>query len=719
MATAGSIVIDLLMRTGAFETDSKRAEKRLKELQKSAKQFGVAVGGAVLTAGAALTTVTVQAINFADQIDEMSQRLGVSTEQLSGWAYAAKLSGTNFETLTSAIPKLSKNMAAAQEEGSRLSELFKTLGVATVDAQGNLRDVEDVLPELADRFKALDNDTLEAALAMELFGRSGAEMLEFLNKGSDGIRDLTDRAAELGIVIGSDTAANAAEFKDRLDDLNALASSLGLQISEKLLPTLIELVENLAELTREGDLAAKTGESVEHALRGIGLTGQLAVDGVQALTNAALGLYNTMEGLIRLSPPGWLMSLADGRTAGDAFGDAGAAFGAAKDSGAETRFNLFGTPLPGGSTAPAGPRSPDRRGSGVRGGGKRWADSAAAASSDEGLERRLAGFLEKPTGGTVGGGSKKSEAEMEAERLQQAYDSLSESLARQQFLLGKTGEEAQVRYEIELGSLQELEPALKDQLLAKAALLDAEIAAREEAEKQEELDKRATEAFEQMNGSILEQIELIGMSADEQEIFNNLAWAGVDAESARGQEIIRNTERLQQMREQMQDQIEAMDAVRDAGREFLGDLFDGSKSFKDAFLDALDSIHQRLLQMIADNLIEQLLGKDGDPGGGAAGDWLGNLFGAFFGGAKAGGGDTIAGRGYLVGEEGPELFVPRTAGTVIPAHETAAMGRGGRGGTVVVNNAFNMPGRYDMRTQAQIAADVARIQQKQTARGTA
>lgn len=699
MATAGSIVIDLLMRTGAFETDSKRAEKRLKELQKTAKQFGVAVGAAVVTAGTALTAVTIQAINFADQIDEMSQRLGVSTEQLSGWAYAAKLSGTSFESLTNAIPKLSKNLAAAQVEGSRMSELFKTLGVATVDAAGNLRDVEDVLPDLADRFQALDNDTLEAALAMEVFGRSGAELLEFLNKGSGGIKELTDRAAELGIVIGSDTAGNAAQFKDRLDDLQAVASALGLQVADRLLPAMIELVEQFSDLAKEGDLATGIADGIESSFNV--LTGTVTVlhAAVKGVIFDLIALYNLADGLSRIGPMGWAKEAADGRSSEDAFRDAGVARDMA--AGQSARIDAV---FSGGA-----PRSQAIE----------WIDPPKPGPAPVN-ESSLNAFLANPTGAKPKGGkAKKSEAELEAERLQQAYDSLSESLERQQFMLGKVGEEAQVRYEIELGSLQNLTPALKDELLAKAALLDAEIAAREEAEKQEELDKRAAEAFEQMNGAILEQIELIGMSADEQEIFNNLAWAGVTAESARGQEIIANTKRLQELRDVMDDQIEAMDAVRDAGRDFLGDLFDGSKSFKDAFVDALDSIQQRLLQMIADNLIEQLLGKDGDPGGGAAGNWLGDLFGAFFGGAKAGGGDTIAGRGYLIGEQGPEMFVPRTAGTIIPAAETAAMARGGRGGSTVNNVTFVLPGRNDLRSEQQRQADLARVTGRQLARGTA
>jgi len=191
MATAGSIVVDLLMRTGSFETDTARAEKRLKQLQRqiddTAKKIGTAFGAGVAVAVGALATLTIQSVNYADQLDELSNRLGISTEQLSAWGYAAKLTGSDLDSLASTIPRLSKNLAGALDEGSRQADLFKALGIEVTDAAGRLRDVEDVLPEIADRFKELKNDTTEAALAQELFGKSGAEFLEFLNLGSDGL----------------------------------------------------------------------------------------------------------------------------------------------------------------------------------------------------------------------------------------------------------------------------------------------------------------------------------------------------------------------------------------------------------------------------------------------------------------------------------------------------------------------------------------------------
>src|SRR5690606_26345258 len=140
---------------------------------------------------------------------------------------------------------------------SKMGEIFAALGISIRDAvTGELRSAKDVLPEIADRFKALDNQTTETALAMQLFGRSGADLLEFLNRGSDGIAELEDELASLGGVISNDTAAAAAEFKDELDRLKIMGQGLGLQIAQKLLPTLIDTVQKFRQLVKEGDLVA-------------------------------------------------------------------------------------------------------------------------------------------------------------------------------------------------------------------------------------------------------------------------------------------------------------------------------------------------------------------------------------------------------------------------------------------------------------------------------
>ena len=77
---AGSIVVDLLMRTGAFETDTKRAEKALKKFEAEAKKVGAAVGVAFTAAVAGAAALVKSQINVADAANKAAQSAGVSTE---------------------------------------------------------------------------------------------------------------------------------------------------------------------------------------------------------------------------------------------------------------------------------------------------------------------------------------------------------------------------------------------------------------------------------------------------------------------------------------------------------------------------------------------------------------------------------------------------------------------------------------------------------------
>lgn len=683
----GSLTIDLILKTGAFATDVAKAEGKLSSLAKSANKFGFAIGAAASGAIASVAALTVQAVNFADELNDMSQKTGVSAEVLSAWGYAAKQSGSDIEALSAALPKFSKNIDAAADEGSRQANLFKTLGISVKDAQGNLRSVEQLLPEVADRFKALDNETTETALAMELFGKSGADLKQFLENGSSGLKELTERAKELGVVVGQDTVNAADSFNDKLSDLKAIALGFGLDIAAKLLPALNDTVDKLIDIAKEGNLAANAVDVISAAFSaGVGTinlynraVASLSIE-IERVVNSAKGLGEVMA---NLGPQGLFQkgSVAEGLRKMQA-----------ADAEAAKQWEQLNA----------------SQGKGLFSGVTATVTHTSKAE-EERLKRlkeqqdRLNAFFANPTGRTGGKSAKtgKSDAEREAERLLAQYERLKASLKEQGDLYGKTTEAARLRYQLENTDLANLTQAQKDELIVLAERLDF---LDREKEMQEKLD-RETESFNEMNDAILDQVAFLGKSADELEIIANLSRAGVAAESERGQIIIANTQALQAQREAMNDQIAAMDAVRGAGQDFLYDWTSGTKSFKDSFLDALDSIHQRILQMIAENLMDKLFGKQGDPASGSAGGFLSSIFGSLFGGARAGGGNVFGNRAYLVGEQGPEMFVPSTAGAILPASATS---RALRGNGVQQTNNFIVQGRIDRRTQDQIAQDVGR-----------
>ena len=165
MATAGSVVVDLLLKTGSFTTDAARAEKSLQNLQKTASSAATGIGKAFagiaagvvagLSIGSAVSSFVQgvnTAIDYADQLGDMSEKFGLSTEKLSAWGYAAKMSGTDLNTLAGSIPRFSKAVAQAADETSKAGRMFDALGIKVKDQAGNLRSVESQLPEVADRF---------------------------------------------------------------------------------------------------------------------------------------------------------------------------------------------------------------------------------------------------------------------------------------------------------------------------------------------------------------------------------------------------------------------------------------------------------------------------------------------------------------------------------------------------------------------------------------
>jgi hypothetical protein len=253
---AASIVVDLLMKTGSFETDTKRAEKALANFERKAKETGKAVGLAFVAAGTAIAASVKLSIDSFDELSKAAQKIGVSTEALSALKYAADLSDVSFESLQTAIGKLSVNIENFREGAKSAVDTFNKIGLdptqfATTDA---------LLSEIADKFAALPDGAQKSALAVELFGKAGRDLIPFLNQGKDGIKQLTDEAAKLGVVISTQTGAAAEQFNDNLTRLKTAVTGFRSQLAIELLPTLTDVSNAFIEVSTQSiNLKNETG----------------------------------------------------------------------------------------------------------------------------------------------------------------------------------------------------------------------------------------------------------------------------------------------------------------------------------------------------------------------------------------------------------------------------------------------------------------------------
>jgi hypothetical protein len=202
--------------------------------------------------GTALTTPFVLAAkSFADmgsELVDMSQRTGVSAEALSELGYAAEQSGADLETLEGGLRKMQKFVVGAAGGSKEARDALGKLGLSVADFKALAP--EDQFKLIADRLAGIANPTQRAALAMEVFGKSGTKLLPLFADGAQGIEALQQKARDLGLTISNEDAAAAEEFGDTLDTLWKVIKRAAFVVGSALAPALKDLAEWLTRAAK-------------------------------------------------------------------------------------------------------------------------------------------------------------------------------------------------------------------------------------------------------------------------------------------------------------------------------------------------------------------------------------------------------------------------------------------------------------------------------------
>lgn len=264
---AGAVIGALRVVIGA---DSAALDKGLKDAQGSLAGFSKAIGTTLTVAAAALATaagamaVAIKgAVNEADNLGKMAQKVGVPVEELSKLKLAADLSDVSMETLGKSMGKLSKNMVEAAANGlSEANKGFAAMGITVKNTDGTLKTSGQVLEEVAGKFEGYKDGAQKTALAMAIFGKAGAEMIPLLNAGRDGLREAGEEAEKFGIVIDSKTAKSAEAFNDNLTRLGKVKDGIILKITAHLLPAMERLSQSFVDAAKDGNIVKIASEGI-------------------------------------------------------------------------------------------------------------------------------------------------------------------------------------------------------------------------------------------------------------------------------------------------------------------------------------------------------------------------------------------------------------------------------------------------------------------------
>lgn len=789
----GTLTLDLIAKIAGFTGPLSQAEREMKQrtdaMNKMAYDFGYSIGSALKTAalgfvsfagvtvsvGAALESVHA-AIDRADKLNDFTQRLGVSAEQMSGWGYAAKQTGTDIDALGVGFKKLQAAMTDGLDKKSEKGRLFAALGVSVTDATGKMKTLEQIVPEIADKFSGLTDDALKTKIAIELFGKSGTDLMEFLSSGSKGLKDMTDRAKELGIIISQETASAADNFNDKLTDIHAITQAWSQSVAADLLP----LLNSLADLMLDG---AKKTDKIKDSTNGAVQVFTYLVDIVSAVVNIAqlagitisamgVAIDKSAEAVDRLRH-------ADFAGALDAYkGLIDNAKQYKKDADDLLNAPLAGEKMRANIAAQKAAKA-------ANGAVVLSSTSTGASAEFEALARAQARERDRKLYDFFGGNdkpgkTKKPKADHSAERISDELARMQDAQEKWADQLVKKDNPIAAEFSDRLRQIGDMAARAKkigvpqaeiDKFTASMKAYATQIQSEELQKYQQEFNDQTAEMAAQMGGpataaayrfntairdldkqlslhlitqdmydkrkaqevgqrdfgatsmiqDLQDQIKFIGMTNEQQEIYNNLKRSGAEANSDYEKSIISLTKQKEQM-------LQLRQSADDIGNAF-GDMFvsisDGSKKPKDALKAFFDDIEHIMLQWMAKQLAEkvskslmdmnnaanQSSASGGGSGSSGNGFWgaVGSILSSWLGSSsgRASGGAVGANTLYRVNERGPELLsvsgkdylmMGSSGGYVTPNNR---LGSGSGGFTQVINNNYSAP--TDPRTQQQIA----------------
>lgn len=637
----GSIVIDLLLRTGAFETDTKKAERRLKEMEQTAKKVGAAIGTMAVAVGSATAIMIRNAISSMDQLNKMAQQIGVATEELTSLRYAAEqMANVTAGQFDMALRRMNRRISEAAAGGGPAADALKRMGLearelARLSPDEQFRKFAEAIRQTSTQGERLRN-------VMALMDTEGMPLVAMMQQGGDAIRAVEEEAVRLGVTIGTDAANAASDFESNMTRLKSALAGVTRQVAADLLPDLVSLTDEMVRAGTEGDKLASTATKIADGIRVIadaamfiGRIFNVAGNAIATLTAYVDALYKSLHGLLTFNwsklregihlaltgTVGFMENTGIGmpdpvRDLSPIFSDEGAA--------PDSMFRMSEAELA----------------------MQRARDAAAEAAE---AARREAEARAAASAAAAAGAKQRAEAER---ALAEAIREVEEADRK-----AREAEMAAEQYRLDwLNRIDDLTASIDGRaavatLEFRRALADANAALATGVITMDEYQRYAQALGQRLSGVVAE----VDTATGEMTVFAEQAARNIQS--------------------------------------FLGeatfDLLDGK------FKDIASSFSEMIKRMLAEIASSRILDMLAQIGKNNSGTWWGSMLGGLSG-TRANGGNVASGGTYLVGERGPELLrMGPSSGTIVPNH---ALGGGGVR-VQVINNGPPVQAQASSETQ--------------------
>jgi methyl-accepting chemotaxis protein len=183
---------------------------------------------------------------FAGQIDDLAKasgRLGLTVNELQSLQFAAGQTGVSSDELNKSLERFSRSIGETAQGIGSAKEEFEQLGISVKNADGSLKPTTTLLNEVSDGLKDVSDPAERVRIAFDLFGRSGAKLINTLKGGSESLTELRDRFNDITIALTEDQAKAVEAANDGFDRLGKTFVSFGQSITATVLPGIQHVAE--------------------------------------------------------------------------------------------------------------------------------------------------------------------------------------------------------------------------------------------------------------------------------------------------------------------------------------------------------------------------------------------------------------------------------------------------------------------------------------------
>jgi len=303
MAETQIIVSAKDLASDVFTGIGRNVESLKSKLELAEKYIPFAgLASAAYLSGGALKEMVEGTIESMDHLYKLSQQVGMTVEEITGYSYAAKLADISTETFVKSVEKLSKNMVGAvggvsegmdsmASGGNKVRAALVALGFTQKDIIAGQQNMPAFLGKIADKFHGAEDGATKTAIAMMLFGKSGANMIPLLNQGGQAIADMRKEAEEMGLVFGNNLGKQAEEINDNFKSLHARIDGFKILLMTGATPAITDFSAYMLHSAKNTESLNDKLVGIEKTTRGIAFAAIIAKNAIDAV------LFQSYHGL--------------------------------------------------------------------------------------------------------------------------------------------------------------------------------------------------------------------------------------------------------------------------------------------------------------------------------------------------------------------------------------------------------------------------------------